>query len=116
MTIPSGSHVKYRLGLGSPLLRASVWQAMPFRELKALIQRFSTKENQCFRKGRAGALWRRRRLAAVAVFEQRYGQAPLLFKQQKLPRLASYYVRKGQYLWPVPAQPDVQAGPVVPSV
>jgi hypothetical protein len=105
----SGSSLKYRLGHGSSLLRPATWRAMERNALKALIQRFSTRESLCYRKGKPGALWRRRRLAAIVVFESRFGPAPTFFTQFTLPRFSSFYVHKGQYLWPSTAQPVTAA-------
>jgi len=110
----SGSHIKYRLGLGSPLLRSATWAVMGRNELKALIQRFATRESGAYGKGAPGSLWRRRRLAAVTLFEARFGSAPALFTKHKLPRFRSFYVHQGQYLWPSAAQQVIQADAASP--
>ena len=107
----NGSHIKYKLMQGSSLLRVVTWRAMARLELKALIQRFATRENNCYKNAKpGGALWRRRRLTAISVYEGRFGQPPAFFCQRTLPKLDSYYVVDGQYLWPSSAQPVVQAG------
>ena len=105
----NGSHIKYRLGIGSSLLRVATWEQMDRNELKALIQRFATRESKCSAKAKPTFLWRRKRLAAITVFERRYGSAPKLFTSYKLPRLKSYYIVNGVYLWPRAAQQGAPA-------
>lgn len=74
---------------------------MPPRQLKSLIQRFSTKEVSSIRNHKPFYVWRVKRLAAVAVFEKRFGEGSVseIFKLRKLPILDSYYVSKGEYIW-----------------
>lgn len=96
----NGSEVKYRLEAGSSLLRPATWERMERDALKALIQRFATRESKCSKKAEPTFRWRRKRLAAIAVFERRFGPAPELFTRHKLPKLKSYYVLNGKYLWP----------------
>ena len=43
--------------------------------------------------------WRKCRLASVEVYENRFVEAPEIFRCWKLPLLKSYYLDKGQYLW-----------------
>jgi hypothetical protein len=73
-------------------------------ELKSLIQRFATHEGLSQFKGKSGMLWRRRRLTAITIFEERFGPVPELLKSRKLKRLTSYYVLRGEYIWPSAAQ------------
>lgn len=100
----NGSHIKYRLEIGSSLLRVATWERMERDSLKALIQRFSTRESKCSAKAKPTYRWRRKRLAAIVLFERRHGPAPELFTRYKLPRLKSYYKVNGVYLWPRGAQ------------
>ena len=100
----NGSHIKYRLEIGSSLLRVVTWERKERDPLKTLIQRFTTRESKCSAKAKPTYRWRRKRLAAIAVFERRYGPAPELFTRYKLPRLKSYYKANGVLLWPRIAQ------------
>lgn len=100
----NGSQIKYRLEIGSSLLRAATWERMERDAFKALIQRFTTRESKCAARAKPTYRWRRKRLAAVAVFERRFGPAPELFTRYKLPRLRSYYKVNGTYIWSRAAQ------------
>ena len=92
---------EWKLEKGSRLLRVSVWQNLPQRQLKTLIHRFATKEAARLKLGdREFNVWRVRRLKAVAVFEKRFGGVPPIFKMRKMPVLKSYYITNGIYLWP----------------
>ena len=105
------SSIKYQLKPGSSLLKVNTWKSLARLELKSLIQRFATRENKCYKNAKpGGALWRRRRLTALAIYASRFGQPPAFFRQRKLPNLRSYYVFNGEYLWPSNAQPIVQEG------
>ena len=75
---------------------------MPKHDLKALIQRFSTREAKASRNTEPVFIWRSKRLEAVAIYEARFEAVPELFKRRSLPKLNSYYVHKGQYLWSLP--------------
>jgi len=93
------SRIAYWLNPGSPLRRAGTWKILPKRDLKALIQRFATREAKASRNTEPAFVWRRKRLEAVAVHESRFEVVPELFKRRTLPKLKSYYMYKGQYLW-----------------
>jgi hypothetical protein len=101
---------KYRLLPGSELLRVNYWWRVEAAELKGLIKRFATRENQARRKGRPAFVWRNRRLSAVAIYETRFKSAPAVFRQHKLPPLKSYYVHEGRYLWPEHGEPGKPLG------
>src|SRR5690349_10532576 len=101
----SPSHRKYRLLPGSELLRVGHWQRAEAGQLKGLIKRFATRENQVRKRGKPSFLWRTRRLKAVAIYEARFEAAPEAFRRHKLPSLSSYYVRNGRYLWPETGEP-----------
>jgi len=101
---------KYRLLPGSELLRVGYWQRAEAVELKGLIKRFATRENQARKRGRQSFLWRNRRLTAVAVYEARFESAPEIFRHHKLPSLRSYYVHDGRYLWPEHGEPGEPVG------
>jgi hypothetical protein len=100
-----GSNRKYALGAGSSLLRAAYWTTAAQNELKGLIKRFATREENCRRKGASTFHWRRRRLGAVAVYESRFEQVPDIFRKRQLPRLRSYYVHDAKYVWPERGEP-----------
>jgi hypothetical protein len=72
---------------------------MTEHELTGLILRFATREHRCRKKSVPFFCWRRRRLGAVAVFEARFGRVPDIFRNHKLPRMKSYYVHNGRYVW-----------------
>ncbi|ACX95537.1 hypothetical protein Hneap_0686 [Halothiobacillus neapolitanus c2] len=106
----NGSHIKYRLGLGSPLLRRSFWETTDRRQLHILIMRFAQKQHLLSGKAKPSFIWRRRRLEAVAVFERRFGPVPAVFRAATLPRKLSLYSTEGRHIWPFAAQPALQAG------
>ena len=101
---------KYRLLPGSELLRASYWRRVEAAELKGLIKRFATREDQARQNGRPAFVWRNRRLRAVAIYESRFELAPETFRHHKLPALKSYYVHEGRYLWPEHGEPRRPVG------
>jgi hypothetical protein len=80
-------------------------------ELKSLIKRFATRENQCCRKGGRAYRWRSYRLKAVVVYERRFERVPEIFRGWKLPPMKSYYVREGRYVWPEHGEPGRLAFP-----
>jgi hypothetical protein len=94
--------IAYRLDPGSPLRRAVTWKVLPKHDLKALIQRFAAREANASRNTEPAFIWRSKRLEAVTIYESRFGAVPELFKSRTLPKLSSYYVHKGQYLWSQP--------------
>ena len=96
------SRIAYRLNPGSPLRRAITWKVLPKRDLKGLIQRFATREAKASRNTEPAFIWRSKRLEAVTIYEARFGAVPELFKRRTLPKLSSFYVYKGQYLWSMP--------------
>lgn len=96
------SRIAYRLNSGSPLRRAETWKALPQYDLKALIQRFATRESKSAKNAEPAFIWRRKRLEAVTIYELRFGTVPDIFKRRSLPKLSSYYVQNGQYLWSLP--------------
>jgi hypothetical protein len=100
-----GSNRKYALEAGSPLLRSTYWASAAPNELKGLIKRFATREEQCRSKGISTYPWRRRRLSAVAVYESRFEQVPDIFRKRELPRMRSYYVHNAKYVWPERGEP-----------
>ena len=93
---------KYKLGRGSELLRVSSWNQIHQMQLKSLIHRFATREAHSISTGKPFYFWRVKRLGAVAVYESRFGGVPELFKKRSMPKLKSYYVNNGVYLWPSP--------------
>ena len=94
------SNLKYKLRPGSALLKVSTWQTLSQRELKSLIQRFSTRESSAVRKcDPKFYFWRLCRFKAVEVYEKRFSETPKIFKSWKLPLLKSYYVKDDQYIW-----------------
>jgi hypothetical protein len=101
--------IRHRLGSRSPLLRATQWRILKQQELKSLIQRFATRERKCFRHGRPGSQWRRKRLSAVHVYTSRFGEVPAIFKQYRLPDMTSYYYAGGAYVWPRATQHTLEA-------
>jgi hypothetical protein len=96
---------KYLLLPGSELLRSGYWVRATKNELKGLIKRFATRENQCRRKGNCAYRWRSYRLRAVGVYERRFERVPDIFRGWKLPPMKSYYVRDGRYVWPEHGDP-----------
>ena len=81
---------------------------MPQHDLKGLIQRFATREARAHRNVEPAFIWRGKRLSAIAIYEARFGTVPELFKRRTLPKLRSYNVQNGEYLWSLPrdnAQP-----------
>jgi hypothetical protein len=96
---------KYSLFAGSELLRVGHWQRAAAAELKGLIKRFATREDQARRRGKQSFVWRRRRLSAIAIYEARFESAPEIFRHHKLPSLMSYYVSEGKYVWPETGEP-----------
>jgi hypothetical protein len=94
--------IAYRLNPGSPLRRARTWKVLPKHYLKALIQRFATREAKASRNTEPAFIWRSKRLASVTIYQARFGTVPELFKRRTLPKFSSYYVHKGQYLWSLP--------------
>jgi hypothetical protein len=101
--------IDYRLDQRSALLRSRTWRALPQGDLKGLIQRFATRESQGSKRGRSCFLWKRRRLAAVTVYRQRFGSVPEIFSSIRLPRIRSYYMKDGQYIWPLQPNNTLQA-------
>lgn len=91
--------IENRLLPGSQLFRVGRWKRMTKLELKGLILRFATREHRCRLESLPTFCWRRRRLGAVAVFEKRFERAPEIFRAHKLPRMKSYYVQNGRYVW-----------------
>ena len=100
-----GANRKYALGPGSELLRAAHWARAAQNELKGLIKRFATREENCRRRGAPTFPWRTRRLNAVAVYEARFERAPDIFRARRLPRMRSYYVHDAKYVWPERGEP-----------
>jgi len=96
------SRIAYRLKPGSPLRRAATWKVLSKFDLKGLIQRFATREAKASRDTEPAFIWRGKRLASVTIYEARFGAVPEMFKRRTLPKLSSYYVDKGQYLWSLP--------------
>jgi hypothetical protein len=101
---------KQRLLPGSELLRAGYWQQAGEIELKQLIKRFATREDQARRRSKPSFLWRRRRLSAVSIYEERFGAPPAIFRSHKLPLQRSYYVHEGKYIWPETGEPGKPFG------
>ena len=100
---------EWELEKGSRLLRVSIWQNLPQRQLKTLIHRFATKEAVKLKLGsREFNIWRVRRLKAAAIFEKRFSGVPIIFKMRKMPVLNSYYINNGIYLWPSSALTSVK--------
>ncbi|HAO31448.1 MAG TPA: hypothetical protein DCQ84_00640 [Candidatus Competibacteraceae bacterium] len=87
------------MNTGSVLLTTVFWQKTNASRLKSLIQRFATRERNCFAKAKPSFLWRNRRLAAVTVFRKRFGPVPEIFTRHKLPKQDSYYIKDGEYVW-----------------
>ena len=100
-----GESPKYHLLSGSVLFRVAHWKRLRKNELKSLIRRFATREEQCRIKLAPTFCWRRRRLGAVAVYEARFERVPDIFRNHKLPRMKSYYVQNGRYVWPEHGEP-----------
>ena len=98
-------HRKYALGAGSQLLRPAHWARAAKNELKGLIKRFATREDNCRRKGAPTFRWRTRRLGAVAVYEAGFERVPDIFRGHGLPRMKSYYVHDAKYVWPETGEP-----------
>jgi hypothetical protein len=96
---------KRALVAGTEFLRATYWARAPQGHLKSLIKRFATRENMCRKKGKPAFPWRKRRLDAVAVYERRFERTPDIFRGRLLPRMRSYYVAGGRYVWPERGEP-----------
>src|SRR5678816_1925280 len=101
----SSARRKYALLAGSELLRATYWARAAQNELKGLIKRFATREDNCRRKGAPTFRWRKHRLEAVSIYETRFERVPDVFRSHRLPRMASYYVHEGKYIWPERGEP-----------
>jgi hypothetical protein len=113
--ILSGRSPKYHFRAGSELFRVAHWKRIPKYDLKSLIFRFATREQQCCRRSASPYRWRKRRLGAVAVYEARFERVPDTFRNHKLPRMKSYYVHNGRYVWPNWGKPGASvwvSGPV----
>jgi hypothetical protein len=93
------------LGDGSAVLRVNYWQGAPRGDLMSLIKRFATRENQARRKGAPIFRWRHLRLRAVAIFEKRFEDVPKVYRMHKLPKMRSYYIHDGRYIWPESGEP-----------
>ncbi len=100
-----GASPKYHLLPGSELFRVAQWKRVSKNELKSLIKRFATREQQCRIRSAPAFCWRRRRLGAVAVYEARFERVPDVFRNHNLPRMKSYYVHNGTYVWPEHGKP-----------
>ena len=70
-----------------------------------LIKRFATRENRSRQHGKPTFRWRRRRLRAVGVFERRFERVPEVFRNHQLPKMKSYYMHEGKYIWPESGEP-----------
>jgi hypothetical protein len=99
------SRRSYRLLPGSVLLRPIFWWRAEQSQLKILIKRFATREDQARRRGLPTYVWRNRRLRAVAVYEARFEAVPALLRSRCLSRQESYYVQDGKYIWPERGKP-----------
>lgn len=100
-----GASPKHHFRSGSELFRVTHWKRVSKHELKSLILRFATREQQCCTGLAPAFCWRKRRLGAVAVYEARFERVPDIFRKHKLPRIKSYYVRNGRYVWPNHGEP-----------
>ncbi len=95
-----GASPKYHMRSGSHLFRVAHWKCISKIELKSLIRRFASREQQLCRRMAPTFRWRKRRLGAVAIYEARFERVPDIFRNHKLPRMKSYYVHNGRYVWP----------------
>ena len=100
-----GASPKYHLRSGSELFRNAHWKRVSKNDLKSLIKRFATREQKCLIRLAPTFCWRKRRLGAVAVYEARFERVPDIFRNHTLPRMKSYYVHNGRYVWPEHGEP-----------
>ena len=94
----------YRLQENSPLIKQRFWTQASQRDLHILIMRFARKESISRQRGKSSFLWRRRRKAAISVFERRFYPVPDFFKQYSMPLKWSIYTKKGCHVWPFATQ------------